>query len=892
MSSRQRSRVASFIELFLDGFLLLCFIIQAFLLFCVLAYGQLPLPTNWLSKTINDKLPAGISITADNYFLTLGGTVRVENLAVSLEGIRQPVFDADYADLEFSLRGFENGDLPLGEYIVSNARLWLPAVYSPSGKHSVILNDIALRLIPVKSGFEIDSFAARHEDIRLRGSVKWKGGPDSQPPEDLRRKMDLFYKQVAKVLKEKPRIEGFSQPTISFEVSSENGHPLNIRSRISSRSYDQAQLRARNLTLDASLSLSDQTLLSESPVLLQADAVESPVYKTRATRLKAKVDRDGWEALLKRQWPDMEVVAETLEVEGIRLDSPRLSLGLEAFPQIAFEGYTSGLEGAVRFAGSIHADSRRGNLQAAGSIDLLEIAPEELSGRLPAIKVKRAPYYNLSVDWGEGFSIANADLRARVDELEVEGLSFDHIRLRSSYSGGKYSIDQLYLRRNWQWLNLGFDLDGSTGDYALTLKGFAKPYDYNAILPDWWGRIFKDFDFEKVGDGLGDFVIRGNTNRKAADFYFGHVTARNVAYKGVWVEKGELFVRGRGPYAEIYRLDAQNGNGFARGDIRFASRLDEVRGPVSLRLDLETKLALGDAKKLFDENISEILSDFETDGLPETRLKGAIFNSAYPEFAGLSYIDIKAACPFPLTFKDIPLENLSFDLYGREEMTYLRNMALGYAGGRADASADILSGGDEPVQTRFILSLKGANQNEAISRIADFRISDESLSKEALAKGRLDFDLHARGPVEKPLHMEGFGSFRIQNEELYAIQLFGPLSRLVQNTRFGFTSFALDEMEASFALDDGIVDFRKLVVNGPRTRLEAPGKLDLDDLSLDMRVSVYLFGNAGNPESNIRKIGEFITRPIPNILEFELTGTPSDQTWRSLYDPRKFIPIF
>jgi hypothetical protein len=59
-----------------------------------------------------------------------------------------------------------------------------------------------------------------------------------------------------------------------------------------------------------------------------------------------------------------------------------------------------------------------------------------------------------------------------------------------------------------------------------------------------------------------------------------------------------------------------------------------------------------------------------------------------------------------------------------------------------------------------------------------------------------------------------------------------------------------------------------------------------------MRVLVSLFGNAGNPASNLRKIGDLITRPIPNLLEFELTGTLKDQKLRSLYDPRNLIPKF
>ncbi|MGB0743867.1 MAG: AsmA-like C-terminal region-containing protein, partial [Opitutales bacterium] len=534
---------------------------------------------------------------------------------------------------------------------------------------------------------------------------------------------------------------------------------------------------------------------------------------------------------------------------------------------------------------------------AHGSLDLLSLVPEDVMSKLPAVIMNEAPYYNLSVEFDEGFALRNASLRARVDELEVAELKFDHIRLRGNYTEGVYSIDNLYLRRDWQWLNLGFGLDSSTKNYFLSLKGFAKPYDYNAILPRWWGGIFKDFDFEQIESGLGDFVIYGNTGNKAADFFFGHAKGSRVGYKGVLVDEGELFVRGRGAYAEVHKLNVRRGEGYARGDIRFASRLDNVRGPMSVRMDLDTKLPLSDAKKLFDQNIAKILDDFESDAMPRTVLRGAIYNSAYPEFDGLSYIDLTATCPFPLSYKGIPLKYLGFNLAGRTDITYLRDIRFGFAGGEAEAQADILTNGEDPAEVRFMASLKGANQEQTMGYLTTQgkkveKVKQPEEDSPVSSTGRIDIMLHAKCPVQDFMKIAGSGDLQIENDKLYAIQLFGPLSRLLQNTRLGFTSFALNQLDAGFTIKDGTADINRLVINGPRTKIEAPGTVTLDNLSLDMRVSVYLFGNSGNPDSNIRKIGNLITKPIPNLLEFELTGYPEDQKWRSLYDPRKLIPRF
>ncbi|TVP80326.1 MAG: hypothetical protein EA353_04180 [Puniceicoccaceae bacterium] len=157
---------------------------------------------------------------------------------------------------------------------------------------------------------------------------------------------------------------------------------------------------------------------------------------------------------------------------------------------------------------------------------------------------------------------------------------------------------------------------------------------------------------------------------------------------------------------------------------------------------------------------------------------------------------------------------------------------------------------------------------------------------------RMDLRIHGQGPTDELWTHTGYGHFEIRNDRLGTIQLLGPLSRLLQNTLLNFTSFSLNTMSGYFRYEGDQVYFDPLRIDGQRTHIQAPGRLGLQDQSLDARVSVSLLGNVGNPESRIRRIGSFISRPIPNLLEFELTGTLQDQSLRSLYDLRNLIPDF
>jgi hypothetical protein len=890
----RRIKTATFLELFLDAVLLLVFIAQAFIIGCVTTLGHVPLPAEWANQKLNQRLPDVLSIRAENFYLTLDAQIEVENITLRSEGFKTPLFEGESAFIRIVPGSLIRLQPEVASVVIAQGRLNLPAVYSPSGMDQQILDRIALKLIPESDTLKIDSFAALHEDIRLRGSLAWR--PVEQPKEeslgDLSAQIHRFLGIASNAIRQKSRIKGLRQPTVFFQINPGSDDSVEINGAVSSRLLELPQVKATNVSLETDFSIGTDQLISRSSVMFHADQIDLPNFQISARSATALTNKEDWDELLAGQLPDLEIAAEALRIERLELESPRLKLRPRAYPRVSFDGSASDTGGAVRFSGEVDAEAFSGKIDAAGNIHLLPLAPSSIRSKLPALGFETPPYYDLSVDFAEGFALRSAELHAEVNDLSVEGIRFDHLRASAYFEDRLLRIPNVYLRRDWQWLDVGFQLDLDSQDYKVSLFGFAKPYDYNDILPRWWGPIFKDFDFEEADDGLGDFIIYGNTRKRAADLFFGHARASNISYKGVHVNEGTLFVRGRGPYAEIHALDAVSGDGWVRGDIRFASRLDHVRGPMSVRLDLDTLLPLSDAQKLFDGDVAKVIADFETEALPRTTLTGAIFNDAYPEFAGKSFVDLSANCRSPIKFRDIPLEHLKFNLFGRNDITYLRNIRIGYAGGDGTADADVMTSGDGPVTTRFRFGLKGADQSSAIANIRALKGEPSETSDKELEAdpGTLGIMLHAQGPVDDPFRFTGVGRLRIENERLSSIQLFGPLSRQLQNTGFGFTSFALDTLEADFRLAEDTAHITELEVDGPRTNVRARGRMNLIDQVLDMRVSVYLFGNTGDPDSNLRKFGDFITKPIPNLLEFELTGTADAQKWRSLYDPRKLIP--
>jgi hypothetical protein len=899
MARIKKLRLSVLLEYFFDSTLLLLFMAQAFVAGCLFVYGNLPIPPGWANQLVAKQLPSGIQVNIDDFRLQLDGSIQLIGIELHSTDIQQPLLTAESAEIKLSWPN--KLELPKAQsLVVSGGTLYIPSVYSPDGYHQALLEHVAFRVAPEEGHLRVDRFAAVHDNIRLRGTLEL---PFKQSASDAKRalkdQLQQFYTQAAKLIQQKQQIRYFTEPTIAFKLAPKDAQTNQVDLQLSSRSLQHPKVNANNIELLGQFLISGNQIKPVAALRLTAEQFAVPDYEIESQGLSAEIPMEEFSALLAKKWPELELAAERIQFKTFELDAPVMRIAPGNDPQIFFKGVTRSLKGAINLQGKIDARDWSGEVRARGNVDLIKLVPDALSAKLPSIQFNTPPYYDLKLNFKPGFKLSQARLKAEVNQLQVDALKFDYINARGSYQDGVISITDLYLRRKQQWLNLKFSFDTHSSDYKISLLGSAVPYDYNSLLPHWWSSIFKDFDFSQTDYSLGDFIIYGNTKRRAADLYFGHAEARQVSFRDVPIKSGELIVRGRGPYCELHKIDALTDQGWARGNVAFTSRLDGIKGPVSIRLDMEAAITLKHAEQLFRGKVATLLADFQTDGLPVTKLHGVIFSTRYPQYAAKSFFDVSAESTEPIIFKDLPLDHLSFKLYGRRAVSHLREVKFNYAEGRGQAMIDVFTPTDKENTVTYTLALKDANQHQALAKLPQLDQLDRSLKQEETAQAnitkqdaRIDIQLHGTGPIQDPLLHNGYGRFEIRNDQLGSIQLLGPLSKILQNTQLSFTTFNLSKMSGDFSYRHEVVKFAPLRIDGPRTRINSPGTLNLKDQSLNMTVDVSLFGNAGNPDSSFRKFSQLITNSIPNLLEFQLTGTLKEQKLRSPYDPRNFIPKF
>lgn len=153
-----------------------------------------------------------------------------------------------------------------------------------------------------------------------------------------------------------------------------------------------------------------------------------------------------------------------------------------------------------------------------------------------------------------------------------------------------------------------------------------------------------------------------------------------------------------------------------------------------------------------------------------------------------------------------------------------------------------------------------------------------STSTEGDISGRLEIS----GELDKVRTMEGSGEAKIRNGDLFAIPLFGPLSKLVSEVlpvkNVGYS--VAREASAKLQIRNGVLmtdDFKALTNT---FQFEGGGSVDMADQSI-------IFNTTFNTRFLPTRI---VLTPVSKILEFTCHGTLSDPQWRPKYLPKMQLP--
>ena len=906
MAVKKRSKLLLLFELLLDGLLLLVFIPQALILGCLLVYGYIPIPSNWLNEQLAKVDVSGFRIQAQKCQIYLNGRLDLHDIEIFAADNDEAIFEAENAYLHYELFNTDRPIVDISEFILTSGTAYLPAVYSPSGERSPLLERVAFDLMIKEDELQLESFCASLDDIRLRGTAYYplhmeasESDATSSAGED-EDWLESTYKLIAEGLSKRSEYHFLKSPTLVFDLNVVNHSLIELHTEVVSPLFQHEEASATEVTVALSTRIEDGAIQFSKPTLIRARSLQTHNYDLSTGSISARITKDDWTQIMEGRWPEVELSAESLTAAGLRMEAPYLKLWYEENEGLGFLGSTKGMLGGVEFNGIFNLHERSGWVDAGGSVSIYQLLSTEIKSKLPKLDFSSAPYYNIFLTLNPGMELERLDFDCLVNDVAVDEIEFDQVRARGYYADGEFMVSKLNIERLAQSLEASIRYRKQSGALDALLKGIVNPKDYNQLLPRWWASVFEDFDFTHPEHEIdADFIIRANLEQGSVDDYYGSVLLSNVEYSKVPIDDGHVIVRGTRRYIEIHIIRGDGSEGSLDGAIGFTILPDDCRGPSAIHFDVATQLHPGALENLMGNVLYDrTIGDFTFSNIPHAQLRGTYFNDYYPQWADKSHYIFNAISNGPVVYNGTPLDFLNFSGYADSTVTQLRQVLFGYANGHGAAAADIIGAEDESHLVNVQINLQDADEQRAIMNLPALDSieeslkdqTDESLTPNTREQGRIFANLHATGPIDDLYAVTGYGSLSIEDKELGSIQLLGPLSKILQGTSLGFTSFSLDHLESEFELVDRQIAFSKVEINGQRTRIEANGTMQMEDQALDMHVTVRLFGNVGSTGNPIKQLSK-IVNPLAFLLKFHITGTLEKQKFRSVYDPRKLLPF-
>lgn len=143
-------------------------------------------------------------------------------------------------------------------------------------------------------------------------------------------------------------------------------------------------------------------------------------------------------------------------------------------------------------------------------------------------------------------------------------------------------------------------------------------------------------------------------------------------------------------------------------------------------------------------------------------------------------------------------------------------------------------------------------------------------------EGRLTGRVQFEGPAGTAKGMDGKGVIALENGELFAVPIFGPLSPLVSavlgSRRLGYER--AQNAFCTFTIDDGILSTRDFRTKTTSIAFSGDGTVDLDQMTLEMTMRMNARGLLG--------VITLPLRPFYGLFQFRGTGPLAEPHWRSV----------
>ena len=434
------------------------------------------------------------------------------------------------------------------------------------------------------------------------------------------------------------------------------------------------------------------------------------------------------------------------------------------------------------------------------------------------------------------FSIKSVAFEALSAGFSLDGGRWFVRRLRAIHSSGEVTADAIQL----------------PGDFRLRLQSTLNPKVLLPLLPAKAVETLEDWDFPQPPDARWE--VRGTSASNPGDWdATGEVHLRHSVLRGVPLDSAVskvLFKEGAFT-CEDFKVERPEGS--ASGTFTYDFRKHEAR-----LTGIKSALNTGEASAWIDPDLVQRVAPYRFKSPPNLSINGLVQFGAGKNTNLEILVDAPAGMDYVFLKRNLSASSISGRLLFTDDRLRIFDLDAAIFGGRLQGGADI--------------SLARKSQKYT-AQITAQDIDFEQLTKLYFdydgSRGMLDGEYNFGGIGEDPRTMQGHGSIKVANGNVFAIPILGPLSGVLNGIVPGMGYNLARKASSTFEVQDGTVETKDFVVDGKGFNMFGAGKIDFSNDKMDFDIRLDAAGIPGT-----------LLFPVSKLFEYTSTGSLSKPAWR------------
>ena len=820
------------------------------------------------------------------------GRLLLENFSLSTASIAEPLLTGQLLYVTLDPWALLAGRFEAHHLEASGVELYVPAMFSPSGRAEAVVRDLELSLAPDRQGIAIERLTARFAGVGLttRGAIAtgvWRPEPGTPlvPEEIFARNYVGLARRLAEFAPRLAALEA-AQVTLTLAPSPTRGAIVNARVLAASLRLDQPfPVQTGPLQLATRFPLAGETAVmagveaTTTSLTTAYGAARGVQLHLRGVLRPAAFTFDPREA---------DIAAAEVRAGEVTLGAPLAHIEPGPLPRVNFALLAWLGDAPVAAQGDFNLDTRAGalHLDARITSEVVAAVGAQLGRELRPLIVFTTPAHAVGdLILATGGQLDRASGWVEADRLTVREVPIDHVAGKVELHGRAFRATDAFLRQGGNLARGSYTMDLATDDFRFLLKGQLRPPGIDGWFKEWWPHFWAAFDFAAAAPEA-DVDVQGRWGEARLSSVFADATSDRPVINSAAFDAVHLRLFYRPNYTHIYDLLATRDSGEARG--WFKRTYDsEAAAWRAIDFAMHSTIDLREGARLFGPAGANLVAPYDFERPPRLYARGHLDGPAATGGAVRENIHLETDSPGAFALYGFPLRNLAFSADLVDHDLTLDRVRAEFAGSVVEGKARISGPGAER-QLGFDATLHQANLAAVITTLEQFGAKRQGLPAPAQSAFlerktdiQIDVALSAEGRLDDFFSFHGAGNAQLAGSELGQVPMLGLLSELLR-----FTSLRFTTARANFKIEGPRLNFSEVKVTGRNSAIEAHGAYALDTKTLDFNAKVFPFEES---QGLLRGAVGFFLAPLSQFLELKLTGKIDRPAWSFLYGPSNFL---